>query len=70
MTTLNEIGDTDCAKVYYLKAVAGARGNKEEVLINNLRLAVEKDAELKAYAKKDAEFIDYASSEAFTGIVE
>ncbi len=70
LTTLNEIGDTDCASVYYLKAVAGARGSKEEIMVNNLRLAVEKDAELKAYAKKDAEFIKYASSEAFTGIVE
>ena len=39
-------------------------------MVTNLRLAVEKDAELKAYAKKDAEFIQYASSEAFTGIVE
>lgn len=70
LTTLGEIGDTDCAMVYYLKAVAGARGNKEEVLINNLRIAVEKDAKLKAYAKKDAEFLKYASNEAFATIVE
>lgn len=70
ITTLGELGDSDDAMVYYLKAVAGARGNKQEVLINNLRLAIEKDGALKAYAKKDAEFLKSASSEAFTGIVE
>lgn len=70
ITTLGELGDTDDAMVYYLKAVAGARAGKQEVLINNLRLAVEKDGALKAYAKKDAEFIDFASNEAFAGIVE
>jgi len=70
LTTLGELGDTDDAMVYYLKAVAGARGSKDEVVINNLRKAVEKDASLKAYAKKDAEFMKYAANEAFTGIVE
>lgn len=70
ITTLGELGDSGDAMVYYLKAVAGARGNKQEVLINNLRLAIEKDGALKAYAKKDAEFISFASNEAFTGIIE
>ncbi len=70
LTTLGELGDVDDAMVYYLKAVAGARGNKQEVMINNLRKAVEKDAALKAYAKKDAEFLKFASNEAFAGIVE
>ena len=70
LTTLGELGDTDDAKVYYLKAVAGARGGKDEVVINNLRMAIEKDAEWKAYAKKDAEFLSYAANEAFVGLVE
>lgn len=69
LATLNGM-EMDQAMVYYLKAVAGARGGQEEVLINNLRLAVEKDPNLKAYAKKDAEFIKYTSNEAFAGIVE
>jgi len=70
LSTLGELGDVDDAMVYYLKAVAGARGSKEEVLINNLRKAIEKDAALKAYAKKDAEFLKYAANEAFAGILE
>jgi tetratricopeptide (TPR) repeat protein len=70
LSTLGELGETDCAKVYYLKAVAGARGNKDEVVINNLRLAIEKDAALKDYAKKDCEFLKYATNEAFAGIIQ
>jgi Flp pilus assembly protein TadD len=70
LTTLGELGESSDAMVYYLKAVAGARGDKQEVLINNLRKAVEMDAKLKEHAKKDAEFIKYASNEAFTGIVQ
>ena len=70
LATLNEMDQMDQAMVYYLKAVAGARGGKEEVLINNLRLAVEKDGNLKEYAKRDAEFLKYSANEAFTSIVE
>jgi tetratricopeptide (TPR) repeat protein len=70
ITTLGELGESDDAMVYYLKAVAGARGDKQEVLINNLRKAIEMDPKLKSHAKNDAEFIKYASNEAFVGIVE
>ncbi len=70
ITTLGELGDTDDAMVYYLKAVAGARGGKDEVVINNIRKAIEKDAALKAYAKKDAEFRKYVANEAFAGIIQ
>lgn len=70
MTTLTEIGDTDDAMVYYLHAVAGARAGREEVVLAQLRQAVEKDPSLKAYALKDAEFRNFATSEGFTGIVE
>ncbi|MFO7657250.1 MAG: hypothetical protein R6W78_09295, partial [Bacteroidales bacterium] len=66
----NELGDVDEAVVYYLKAIASARGGKDEGVFNNLRTAVGKDATLKAYAKKDVEFLKYASNEAFTGIIQ
>ncbi|MFO7659230.1 MAG: hypothetical protein R6W78_19395 [Bacteroidales bacterium] len=70
LSTLNELGDVDEAVVYYLKAIASARGGKDEGVFNNLRTAVGKDATLKAYAKKDIEFLKYASNEAFTGIIQ
>ncbi len=70
LTTLGDLGESKDAMVYYLKAVAGARAGKEEIVLNNLRRAVELDASLKAYAKKDAEFLKYTSNEGFTSIVQ
>jgi tetratricopeptide (TPR) repeat protein len=49
--------DKDEALSYYLKAVAGARAGDNDMMINNLKTAISKDASLKAKAKTDAEFI-------------
>lgn len=68
LTTLGEVDET--AKVAYLKAVAGARAGREEVVLNNLRRAIELKPEAKAYAVKDVEFRDYVASEGFIAIVE
>jgi len=70
LSTLGELGDTKCAKVDYLKAVAGARAGNDEVVFNNLSAAIAKDAKWKEYAKKDAEFLKYAANEAFVKVVE
>lgn len=72
IATLNEIGDTECKWVYYLKAVAGAREGKEELVIDNVRLAIEKDKdnEIVAYALKDVEFRNYVASEGFAALVK
>ncbi len=70
LTTLNQLGDVDCPMVYYLKAVASARSDREEGVLNNLRTAVGKKSELKEHAKKDLEFAKYSENEAFTSIVE
>ncbi|MFN8207606.1 MAG: hypothetical protein U0T82_09395 [Bacteroidales bacterium] len=69
MSTLSNVKSDD-AKVYYLKAVIGARGDNTEVLFTNLRTAVGKDASLKAKAKTDLEFRKYVANEAFKAIVE
>ena len=66
-TELDEDGD---AMSHYIKAVAGARGGREEVVLAGLRRAIELDASLKEYAAKDAEFRTFAASEAFSGIVQ
>jgi tetratricopeptide (TPR) repeat protein len=70
LNTLNQLGDVDCPMVYYLKAVASARSDREEGVLNNLRTAVGKKSELKEHAKKDLEFAKYSENEAFTSIVE
>jgi len=69
-TTLGALGEVEDAKVYYLKAVAGARAGREEVVLSNLRIAIEKDASLKNYAAKDAEFRNYLASEGFSSIIQ
>ena len=42
---------------FYLKAIAGARQSKADVLTTNLKVAIQKDASFKQMAKDDAEFI-------------
>lgn len=69
MKTLECIEDPD-ALADYLKAVNGARTDREEVVMNNLRAAIGKDAALKEYAKKDIEFSKYAANETFKSIIQ
>lgn len=61
--------DKDNAMNYYLKAVAGARKNDSDLLFNNLRTAVTKDASLKQMAKTDMEFYNYFDNNTFQSIV-
>jgi tetratricopeptide (TPR) repeat protein len=69
MSTLNNVKSED-AKVYYLKAIIGARTENTEMLFNNLRTAIGKDAALKAKAKTDLEFAKFVSNETFKTIVD
>ncbi|MDR0714210.1 MAG: hypothetical protein LBF89_08135 [Bacteroidales bacterium] len=69
LTILNSVKSED-ALVYYLKAVAGARTQNNNLLINNLRTATSKSAELKANAKKDIEFAKYFDNADFKAIVQ
>lgn len=61
--------DKDEALSYYLKAVAGARGGDNDMMINNLKTATSKDAALKAKAKGDVEFIKYRDNADFQAAV-
>ena len=69
MTTLNQLGDVKDAMVYYLKAVAAARGNNNTAVFSNLRTAVSLDASLKQYALKDAEFLKVMADSTFQEIL-
>ncbi len=62
--------DKDSAMNFYLKAIAGARSSNTDLLFNNLRSAVEKNASLKAAAKTDMEFANYFEDTTFKSIVE
>ncbi len=66
--TLDASADKDSAMGYYLKAVIGARTKNNEMVINGLRSAIEKEASMKAKAKKDLEFLEYRSQSDFQGL--
>ncbi|HET6225993.1 MAG TPA: hypothetical protein VFF27_06920, partial [Bacteroidia bacterium] len=57
--TLDNAPEKDQAIAYYLRAIAGARQGKADVLTNNLQIAIQKDASLKQQAQTDAEFIKF-----------
>ena len=69
MATLNNV-KSDCALYYYLKAVLAADLDQDELVMESLRTAVSKKADLKDRAKVDMEFAKYFENEAFKGIVE
>lgn len=70
IATLNAMGDVKDGWVYYLKAVANARGGVAEGVVSNLRQAISLDPAAKAYAAKDAEFLKFASNEAFAALLQ
>ena len=69
ISTLTNSKD-ESAQAYYLRAVLGARTDNSDMVLNNLRTAVGKDIKLKAYAKKDAEFLKYFNDETFKSIIQ
>lgn len=62
--------DKATADGFYLKAIAGARNDDSDMVLNNLRAAIEKSADLKAQAKTDMEFAKYFANDTFKSIVE
>jgi tetratricopeptide (TPR) repeat protein len=69
ITTIGNSKD-ESGDAYYLKAILGARTDNSDMVFNNLRTAVGKDMKLKAYAKKDVEFLKYFNDETFKSIIQ
>ncbi len=59
LNTIDASEDANSAAGYYLKAIAGARMQNEELMMKNLKMAISKDASYKEKAKKDVEFYKY-----------
>jgi len=70
LATLDKSADKDSAAGYYLKAIAGARQGNKDMMLNNLKSAVAKDASLKAKAAQDREFIKFFADDAFKTAVK
>ncbi|MGB3948901.1 MAG: hypothetical protein WBM13_13025 [Bacteroidia bacterium] len=68
VSTLEASTEKDAAIAYYLKAIAGARQGKADVVTNNLKTAIQKDASFKQMAKEDAEFIKFRDNAEFTSM--
>ena len=58
------------ATTAYLQAIVGARTNDRNAVYNNLKVALERDAALKAKAAKDIEFAKYAEEAEFKALVK
>lgn len=61
--------EKDEAISYYLKAVAAARTNSNQAVIDNLKTAISKDSNLKAKAKSDLEFLKMRENSDFKALV-
>lgn len=68
MSTIDNSTEKDAALSFYLKAIAGARQSKADVLTNNLKVAIQKDASFKQMAKDDAEFIKFSDNADFKAL--
>ena len=65
---IDESNAKEEAMSYYLKAIIGARTNNSETMMDNLKIAFEKDGDLKSKAKRDREFIQYFENADFLAI--
>jgi Flp pilus assembly protein TadD len=70
IATLNQLGDVKDGWVYYLKAVANARGGVADAVAANLRQAFALDPSIKAYAAKDAELLKVAENDAVKSLLQ
>jgi Flp pilus assembly protein TadD len=70
LKTIDASDDKDSAAGYYLKAVVGARTGNADLMANNLKSAIAKDASLKKKALNDVEFIAFRENPKFTDLVK
>ncbi|MCX6312087.1 MAG: hypothetical protein NT084_10690, partial [Bacteroidetes bacterium] len=70
LTTLDKSSEKEDALSYYLRAVIGARKGNKDLIVNNLKTAIEKDPSLKDHAKTDVEFLKFREEADFKAVVQ
>lgn len=70
MSTLEASPEKDAAHTAYLKAIIGARKGQNDIMINNLKTAIQKDGSYRSKAQTDAEFIKYRENADFKAAVQ
>lgn len=69
-TTINNMKPEDLTwNCYYLRAIIGARTSNQDLMTTNLTRAVQLNAEVRAMAKDDVEFIKYWSNPVFQSAI-
>ena len=66
--TIDASTDKESGQGYYLKAVASARQDKLDAVVNNLKNAIAKEGKWKDKAAKDREFLKYEENQALSFI--
>ena len=66
---IDQSPDKDTALGFYLRAIIGSRTGKNDMMINNLKLAIDKDASYKSKAKDDCEFLKSRGNADFKALV-
>lgn len=69
LSTLNANNEETGFK-YYLKAICGARKQEADLMLQNLRKAIQLDSKWKDYAKTDMEFHKYLEDSTFKSIID
>jgi Flp pilus assembly protein TadD len=69
LQTIDASMEKEDALSYYLKAIVGARKGQADLLINNLKIAINKDASFKSKAKEDLEFFKFRDNADFKALV-
>lgn len=70
IAAIDNSNEKEEALSFYLKAIAGARKNSADVLVTNLKSAIEKDGSFKQMAIEDAEFIKFRENADFKSAVQ
>jgi len=70
VTAIDNSNEKDAAVSFYLKAIVGARKNSADLLITNLKTAIEKDGSFKQMATDDAEFIKFRDNADFKAAIQ
>ena len=69
MQTIDGSSTASSAESLYLKAIIGARKGDKNVMVSNLKASVAANGDMKARAKKDAEFTKYKDDSEFQAAV-
>jgi outer membrane protein OmpA-like peptidoglycan-associated protein/tetratricopeptide (TPR) repeat protein len=70
LKTIDNSKDKETALGYYLKAIAAARQNNVDNVVLNLKNSFEKDANFKAKAGRDREFLKFAANSTFMNVIK